>query len=156
MLLNPPEEKPVVEVARRVGRSMRPEFREAKRLAEARDLLVAGDVLRVHKVGVGIQPDDIGVMITRIVVRSRFPAVWAVNPDQIIETFCAREIIKHVPPEFYEFFGLLSAPPEPTAVHLMEWPPHHHDAGGLELLQAGGHLVKFVHPARVRSRGGVK
>src|SRR5258708_10498653 len=130
MLLNSPEEKPVVEVARRVGRSMRPEFREAKRLAEPRDRLVAGNVPRVHEVGVGIQADNIGVMIARIVVRGRFPAVWAVNPDQIIETFCPREIIKHVPPELDEFFGLLSAPPEPGAVHLMEWPPHPHDAAG--------------------------
>ena len=128
---------------------MRPEFGEAERLGQLDDLVVALDVLRIDEIGVGVQADQVHVLVAGV-VRGRLRAVVGpVDPEQIVQALGLREVVEHVPPDADEHGRVLATPPEPAAVHLVKRPPQDDDIGVLQFLESVGEDVEFLHPPRV-------
>ena len=108
----------------------------------------------VHEIGVGVEAGQIHITVAGIIHRRVGAVIRGIDPKQIVQAFCLREIIEHLAPEFFERRRVFAVPPEPVAVHFMERAPQDHHAVALEFLQAGSHLVEFEHPAGVRFRVG--
>ena len=107
---------------------MRPEFRETEWLGQPRDFGVTENMVGIHEIRVGVEADQIHIPVAGIIHRGVGAMVWRIDPEQIVQTFGLRKIIKHLPPEFFESRRVFTVPPEPVAVHFMERPPQYHHA----------------------------
>src|SRR5208337_4401633 len=64
VLLDAGDEAGVIVVARRALRAMRTELREAEWLGQFGHGIVAAYMLRIDEIGIGVQPDDVHVVVT--------------------------------------------------------------------------------------------
>ena len=131
---------------------MRAVFREAEGLVQSDDLVIAPDMLGVEEVRVSVQPQQVHVVIPRVVGGGLFTYVRPVHPEQIVQPLGLAEVVEHVSPYGDEGLGFLRAPPEPSTVHLVKRPPQHHHARILEFEQSVRYKIKFPNPALVRVR----